>query len=60
MKAKVNHTMCVGCELCASLNPEIFEMNQDGLAEAVNETEDEAKLQEAIDSCPVSAISVEE
>lgn len=59
MKALVNKELCVGCGLCVSMNPEVFEMDEDGLATAVKETEDEALLQENIDSCPVSAISKE-
>ena len=59
MKALVNKELCVGCGLCASMNPEVFQMDENGLATAVKETEDEALLQESIDSCPVSAISKE-
>lgn len=59
MKARVNKELCVGCGLCASMNPEVFQMDENGLATAVKETEDEALLQESIDNCPVSAISKE-
>ena len=59
MKARVNQELCVGCGLCASMNPEVFQMDENGLATAVKETEDETLLQESIDSCPVSAISKE-
>ncbi len=60
MKARVNQELCVGCGLCASMNPEVFQMDENGLATAVKETEDETLLQESIDSCPVSAISKED
>lgn len=59
MKARVNQELCVGCGLCVSMNPEVFQMDENGLATAVKETEDETLLQESIDSCPVSAISKE-
>ena len=59
MKARVNQELCVGCGLCASMNPEVFQMDENSLATAVKETEDETLLQESIDSCPVSAISKE-
>lgn len=59
MKARVNKELCVGCGLCASMNPEVFQMDENGLATAVKETEDESLLQESIDNCPVSAISKE-
>ena len=41
MKARVNQELCVGCGLCASMNPEVFQMDENGLATAVKETEDE-------------------
>lgn len=60
MKATVNEN-CIGCGLCAGTCPEVFTMGGDGLAHgdevpagALN------SAQEARDSCPVSAISVEE
>lgn len=59
MKARVNQELCVGCSLCVSMNPEVFQMDENGYATAVKETEDETLLQESIDSCPVSAISKE-
>ena len=59
MKARVNQELCVGCGLCASMNPEVFQMDENGLATEVKETEDETLLQESIDSCTVSAISKE-
>lgn len=60
MKARVNQDLCVGCGLCVTLNPEVFEMNENGLADAVNDSNDEELLDSAMDSCPVSAISEEE
>ena len=59
MKALVNQELCVGCGLCVSMNPEVFLIEDNGLAKAVNETDDESLLQDCIDSCPVSAISKE-
>lgn len=63
MKAKVDPDICIGCGLCPSIAPEVFEMGDDGHAHAISEdvpegTEGEA--QEAADSCPVSAITVDE
>ncbi len=59
MKAYVNPDQCVGCGLCCDLCSGVFQMNDQGQAEAVRpaeESEQEA-VQAAIDSCPVSAIS---
>lgn len=62
MKAYVDQDLCIGCGLCAGLCPSVFEMNADGKSEAVQEpgAEDTDITIEARDSCPVSAISVEE
>ena len=62
MKAIVNQDTCIGCGLCVSTVPEVFEVNADGKAEACGHTTDEnrAAVQEAIDACPVQAISAED
>lgn len=62
MKAIVNQDTCIGCGLCISTVPEVFEVNADGKAEACGRTTDEnrAAVQEAIDACPVQAISAED
>ncbi len=62
MKAIVKQDTCIGCGLCISTVPEVFEVNADGKAEACGHTTDEnrAAVQEAIDACPVQAISAED
>ena len=62
MKAIVNQDTCIGYGLCISTVPEVFEVNADGKAEACGHTTDEnrAAVQEAIDACPVQAISAED
>lgn len=62
MKANVDKETCIGCGLCPSICPEVFEMDDDGKAKAITDPvpdncSDEAKDAEA--SCPVNAISVE-
>jgi ferredoxin len=62
MKAYVDKETCIGCELCPSICPEIFRMEDDGLANSLDieipdEIEDSA--QEAAESCPTDAIKVE-
>ncbi|HHT96515.1 MAG TPA: ferredoxin [Clostridiales bacterium] len=62
MKATVDQDGCIGCGLCADICPEVFLMNDDGLAEAYVDPvpeEFEASAQEAADGCPVSVITVE-
>lgn len=55
MKAYVDPDVCIGCGMCASAVPEVFQMNSDGKAEAVAEGPDDA-VKQAIEDCPVTAI----
>ncbi|CUO36157.1 ferredoxin [Clostridium sp. NSJ-49] len=62
MKANVDQETCIGCGMCPSICPEVFDMNDDGKAHTIVDEvpagkEDEA--QDAANSCPVSAISVD-
>lgn len=61
MKVKVDSDSCIGCGLCAGTVPEVFQVNDAGTAEVIAEASDDKKdaVQEAIDGCPVSAISEE-
>ncbi len=61
MTANVDQSGCIGCGLCADTCPEVFRMNDEGLAEAyadvTNDNQDAAE--EARDGCPVSVITIE-
>ena len=56
MEARVNQELCVGCGLCASMNPEVFQMDENGLATAVKETEDEAFEEEEIAAVDIESM----
>ncbi|HHU22739.1 MAG TPA: ferredoxin [Clostridiales bacterium] len=62
MKAFVDRSGCIGCGLCESICPEVFRIDDEGLAEAYGEVDasNEDSATEARDSCPVSVISLEE
>ncbi len=62
MKAVIDRSGCIGCELCAQICSEVFRMADDGLAEVYAEVTDSLKesAEEARDSCPVSVISLED
>ena len=61
MKASVDHDLCIGCGLCESVCPEVFEMGDDGLAHVIGGVtpELEAAATEAAEVCPTEAISLE-
>lgn len=63
MKAYVDKEACIGCGLCPSVAPEVFEMDDDGKAKAITEEVpkgSEESSKEAETSCPTAAISVKE
>lgn len=56
---KVNEN-CIGCGMCVAIDPDHFEI-VDGLSEATNSDNlDNEALKNAMDSCPVSAIEINE
>ncbi len=55
---KVDKTTCIGCKLCANICSEVFEMREDKKAH-VKAQKDLPCVDDAIDSCPVEAISKE-
>ncbi|HAM36627.1 MAG TPA: ferredoxin [Elusimicrobia bacterium] len=60
MKAKVDPDLCIGCELCVNLCPEVFRM-EDGKAVAFAEPAQpsaQADCRQAAGDCPVNAISM--
>ena len=62
MKANVDIDVCIGCELCVSLCSDVFRM-EDGVSVAACENVmpmAEDACREAAESCPVSAIEINE
>lgn len=62
MKLVVDKNVCIGCGACQAICPEVFEIDEDGLAVAkVNTTsENNEDAIDAKEGCPVSAIIEEE
>jgi len=59
-KATVDKKKCIGCGSCVALAQQSFKLGDDGKAKALDPAgDDEAIIQNAIDSCPGTAISWE-
>jgi ferredoxin len=62
MKVAVDKELCIGCAVCESVCPDVFEM-RDTIAivkaEIIPEAMEE-NVKQAVESCPVTAISVQE
>ncbi len=62
MHAVVEKDTCIGCGLCASTEPDVFQIDDDGKAVATAETTDanQESVKTCIEGCPVNAIHEEE
>ena len=59
MKVKVNPDVCIGCGACQAIAPDVFEINDDGIAQELSEEVKEEFVEDATDAkegCPVNAI----
>ncbi len=56
---KVNQEKCIGCGLCVSFCPEVFELGEDRKAkikERADLKKNEKCIKEAKEGCPIGAI----
>lgn len=58
MKVKVNEG-CLGCGACTGICPDVFELDDEGLAKVIAEETEDPAVQDAIDGCPVGVIEAE-
>ena len=58
-KIKVNEDLCIGCGSCVAIDPDTFEFNDDGFAQAKQE-EITDEVKNAAEACPINAIELEE
>jgi ferredoxin len=54
---KVDKNKCIGCGLCASICPAVFEMGKDGKSTVKDPKSKLPCVKEAAESCPVQAIT---
>ena len=62
MKIFLDHEGCIGCGLCISTCPTVFQMAEDGRAHTVQPAVTEQEQQDArtaAENCPVSVIAIE-
>ncbi len=58
-KVTVDEKLCIGCSLCASMLPQVFEMDSDGKSRVKNENGAPLeKIKEIANMCPAKAIKV--
>jgi len=56
---QVDKETCIGCGTCTVIASKTFKLGKDGKAEVLNPPGDEEeKIKEAADSCPVNAIKL--
>jgi ferredoxin len=63
MRVQVDKELCIGCESCVDLCPEVFDMEEDVAYTKIDDDipEDmEDTCREAAEACPTEAIIVEE
>jgi ferredoxin len=57
----IDQDECISCGACVDSCPDVFRMNDDNLAEVYKaDGASEEEIEDAIDSCPVSCITLEE
>ena len=60
-KLEVDQVKCIGCGMCAGIDPNHFEIEDTGLSTVISQEEIESEnITQAIDSCPTGAISIKD
>lgn len=59
-KIVINQKDCISCGTCTFIAPKTFGLGKNGKAEVISQLQaDSKKVKDAINSCPVNAISFE-
>lgn len=67
-KIKLDNETCIGCGACTAVCSEVFEFDEEGYAKVIDENDDfeslndeiKEEVTDALEGCPVSAISIED
>ncbi len=62
MRVMIDEEACIGCGVCSESCPEVFELSDDKASVKVDEVPEEVveSCRDAVESCPVEAIQIEE
>ena len=62
MKAKVDAELCVACEACCDICPDVFEMGEEVAVVKADPVpaEHQDAVREAAEACPTEAITIQE
>ena len=57
----VDPELCTGCGTCEGIAPEYFKVGDDGISKVIKQYDEKDKdiIQDAVDDCPVQAISIQ-
>ena len=56
----IEQDLCIGCGMCETICPEVFELRDDGLAYVINEEPVEdlyPAIEESMEACPTECIT---
>ncbi|MCD6239544.1 MAG: ferredoxin [Thermotogae bacterium] len=61
-KVKIDEDACIGCGVCENLCPEVFKLDTETMKAKVqvDDCDPNGCARDAVESCPVSAITIEE
>ncbi len=61
MRTRIDRDVCIGAAMCVATAPDVYELDDEGLARAVDpEPGDDDLLWEAAQACPVQAVILED
>jgi ferredoxin len=63
MKAFVDPDTCMGCGVCETISPKVFQLGSETYAVVIADVvppDEEANVREAMDACPEGSITIQE
>lgn len=62
MKVTIDRSGCISCGICESICPKVFRLDDEGLAEVLNQPDEssETGAAQAATDCPTAVIIIEE